>query len=246
MAAKHGPSSAEAVAQNKAFFAENDEYARAVAELDTYRNIRAMLDAQLSGVGRLLDVGNGGAFDYSPELVGEIVAVDLFLDEVPPETFPDNVVARQGDALDLDEPDDSYDAVAMVLLLHHLVGDRPGDLVTNARRSISEAVRVLQPGGRLIIVESCVPDWFFAVERALFFPLKWLARTRAMTHPATLQPTSAGLRLLVDEQPVVVDRDEPIPVGRWMLQFGKRWPSALTPARPRILVARKAATGVRA
>ena len=224
MAARAGPSSAEAVEQNKAFFA-NDAYARAVRELDTYRNVRAALNAEVGGVGRLLDVGNGAAFDYSPELVKEIVAVDLFLDEVPADAWPANVVARQGDALDLDEPDNTYDAVAMVFLLHHLVGDRASDLVINARRAISEAIRVLEPGGRLIVAESCVPRWFFGMEQVLFLPLKWLAQTRAMSHPATLQPSSTVLRRLIDEQPVVVDRDEAIPVGRWMLQFGRRWPA---------------------
>ena len=245
MAGRAGPSSAETVDQNKAFFAENDAYARAVRELDTYRNVRAALNAEVGGVGRLLDVGNGAAFDYSPELVKVIVAVDLFLDAGPADAWPDTGVARQGDALDLDEPDNTYDAVAMVFLLHHLVGDRASDLVANARRAISEAIRVLEPGGRLIVAESCVPRWFFGMEQVLFLPLKWLAQTRAMSHPATLQPSSTVLRRLIDEQPVVVDRDEAIPVGRWMLQFGRRWPSALTPARPRIVVARKRATGGR-
>jgi SAM-dependent methyltransferase len=242
---RDGPSSAEAVEQNKAFFAQNEQYARAVSELDTYRNIRLAIDAEVGGVGRLLDVGNGGAFDYSPELVDEIVAVDLFLDGVPPDAFPPNVVARGGDALALDEPADSYEAVLMAFLLHHLVGEHPRDLVANARQAIAEGVRVLEPGGRLIIVESCVAPWFFGVEQAMFYPLKWLAQTPAMSHPATLQLPTATLRALVEEQGAIVERDQALPVGRWLLQFGKRWPAALTPARPRLLTARKPATGGR-
>jgi SAM-dependent methyltransferase len=230
---------AAAAEKNKAFFAENEDYARAVAELDTYRNIRTAIDAEVTGIGRLLDVGNGGAFDYSPELVGEIVAVDLFLDGVPRDAFPPNVVARAGDALALDELDGAYEAVLMAFLLHHLVGERPSDLVANARRALAEGIRVLQPGGRLIVVESCVAPWFFAVEQALFYPLKWVAQTSAMSHPATLQLPAPTLRELVEDQGAIVERDQALPVGRWLLQFGKRWPSALTPARPRLLTARK-------
>ena len=43
-------------------------------------------------------------------------------------------------------------------------------MVANVRRAIAEAERVLEPGGRLIVAESCVPAWFYPVERALFGP----------------------------------------------------------------------------
>jgi len=36
-----------------------------------------------------------------------------------------------------------------------------------------------------------------------------------------------------------VQRAERIPVGRWVSHFGRRWPAALTPARPYLLVATK-------
>jgi SAM-dependent methyltransferase len=237
-----GPSTAEqqraAAEKNKSFFSGNEEYARAIGELDTYRNVRDALNREVQGIGTLLDVGNGGTFDYSPELVERIIAVDLFLDDVTPGSLPPNVEARQGDALDLDEPDGEYEAVLMALLLHHLVGERPSDLVTNARRAIAEAARVLRPGGRLILVESCVPPWFYRVEQVLFWPLSWLAGTRLMAHPATLQPSPPLLHRLVSQY-LSIEHDEAIPTGRWILQFGKRWPTALTPARMRLIVAHK-------
>ena len=40
------------------------------------------VNAAIAGTQRLLDVGNGGVFDYDTQLVPEIVGVDLFLDEL--------------------------------------------------------------------------------------------------------------------------------------------------------------------
>jgi SAM-dependent methyltransferase len=226
--------------QNAEFFAR-DKHGRDVAELDTYRLIREAITREVSGADRLLDIGNGGVFEYETDRVNEIVAVDLFLDRLPTEHFPPNVTPRRGDALSLDEPDDAYDMVLEALLYHHLVGARPGDSIVNIRRAIAEAARVLRPGGRLVIAESCVPTWFYGFERLMFRPLTVLARTRLLGgHPAVLQLPFDLLTSLVAER-LEVERAYRIPIGRWITQFGRRWPSALTPARAVIVVARKAA-----
>jgi SAM-dependent methyltransferase len=218
--------------QNSKFFAENADYARQVEQLTTYRNIRAAIDREVDGVDRLLDIGNGGVFDYDVHRVKELVGVDLFLDEEAPTDLPPHVVLRQGDALALPEPDASYDAVLFALVFHHLTGTTPEDLVANVGKALDEARRVVKPGGRLIIVESCVPPWFYAAERALFKPLVLLSRTPLLgDHPPTLQvPADLLARLVADRFGAV--RTEEIPVGRWILQFGRKWPTRLTAARP--------------
>ena len=91
--------------------------------------IREAVTREVAGTGLLLDVGNGGVFDYDTTKVDRIVAVDLFLDRLPASQFPANVTARKGDALSLDEPDDSYEVVLEALLYHHLVGRRPDDSI---------------------------------------------------------------------------------------------------------------------
>ncbi len=224
--------------RNEEFFA-GELYRRNVAKLDTYALIREAVDREVAGTGLLLDVGNGGVFEYDTEQVEKIVAVDLFLDKLPVERFPPNVTPRRGDALALEEPDGEYEAVLEAFLYHHLVGATPADLVANARRAISEAARVLRPGGRLIAAESCVPRWFYGVERAMFRPLAVAARTPLLGgHPATLQLTFEDLQSLVGEH-LEIERAYPIPTGRWLTQFGRRWPTRLTPARPHMIVARK-------
>lgn len=233
-----GPGQAESsVAQNSEFFA-GDVYGKHAAELDTHNLIRRAVGAELSGVERLLDVGNGGVFHYDTSIVGSIVAVDLFLD---PATggFPANVTAKRGDALALEEPREAYDAVLEAFLYHHLVGERPVDSLANTRVAIAEAARVLRPGGRLIVAESCVPRWFYGVERVMFRPVRALAGTRLLGgHPVTLQLTLDTLVAIVAEK-LTVERVYPIPQGRWITQFGRRWPTWLTPARPYVIVAAK-------
>jgi SAM-dependent methyltransferase len=229
---------ATSAAQNADFFAR-DKHRRDVAELDTYRHIREAVTREIAGTELLLDVGNGGVFDYDTTQVGRIVAVDLFLDRLPASQFPANVTPRKGNALDLGEADGSYDAVLEALLYHHLVGRGPDDSIANVRTAIAEAERVLRPGGRLVVAESCVPSWFYGFEKLMFRPLTVVAGTRLLGgHPAVLQLPFPLLQQLLAER-LEIERAYQIPMGRWLTQFGRRWPTVLTPARAVIVVARK-------
>jgi SAM-dependent methyltransferase len=231
----------DSVARNSEFFAR-DTYGRHANRLDSHSRIREEVTAELRGTGRLLDVGNGGVFEYDPSVVEEIVACDLFLDESAGGEYPPNVTARRGDALALTEPPGSFDAVIEAFLYHHLTGERADDSVPNTRRALAEAKRMLVPGGRLIVVESCIPSWLFGIERALYRPLRRLAATRLLGgHPATLQLPIGVLESLVSEA-LEIESSREIPLGRWVTQFGRPFPAALTPVRAHLIVARKPAT----
>ena len=52
---------------------------------------------------------------------------------------------------------------------------------------------MLEPGGQLIVMESCVSRWAYAIERGLFGALSAFAGTRLMAHPATLQLPPAAI-----------------------------------------------------
>jgi SAM-dependent methyltransferase len=223
------------VAKNAGFFHDNERYAGRVGSLDTYRSVRRAIDHEIAGTRRLLDVGNGGVFDYDTRLAERVVGVDLFLEGTPPH-LADHITFRRGDALALDEQSQAYDTVLEVFLLHHLVGSDESATLANLRQALAEAHRVLEPKGRLIVVESCVSARAFAIERRLFGVLRHLARTPLMRHPATLQFPSTIIASLIRDRFGDVTT-QPIPAGRWVLQFGVRWPVALTPARPHLFTA---------
>jgi SAM-dependent methyltransferase len=226
---------AASAAKNAEFFDDNRRYAARVAKLETYKRIRDAVDPEIVGSRSLLDVGNGGVFDYDTRLAERVVGVDLFLDDAPSDV-PPNVTLRRGDALALDEADAAYDRVLEVSVFHHLIGSDVDSTLGNVRRAVAEAHRVLEPGGRLVVMESCVSARAFTVERRLFGTLQRVAGTRLMRHPATLQFPPETIADVIREQFGAVSV-RPIPVGRWIIQFGFRWPTALTPARPYLFTA---------
>jgi hypothetical protein len=88
-----------------------------------------------------------------------------------------------------------------------------------------------------------VPRWFYPLEKAMFRPLVALSRTRLLGgHPAVIQLPSETLTALLAER-FEIESAREIPLGRWTTQFGRRWPSALTPAKAVIVVGRKPAAG---
>jgi SAM-dependent methyltransferase len=222
--------------QNEDFFRGNDTYARNVTRLETYMNISAAVSNAIAGARRLLDVGNGGVFVYNTTLATDIVGVDLFLGDHAPSATPANVVLRQGDALMLPEPDESYDVVLHNSVFHHLVGRDVDATIANIRCAIGQARRVLEPGGKHVVMESCVGRGAFAVERRLFGALRTLSATPFFSHPPVLQFPVETITQLLHERFDRVDVS-PIPVGRWIIQFGLRWPTLLTPARLFLFVA---------
>src|SRR5260221_7081405 len=124
--------------KNIRYFLENiTAYRDSVAKLDTYEVIRREVSAAVAGIDRLLDIGNGGVFDYDTSRVREIVALDLFFSKIPIEIladiFPPNVKPKTGSALQIPEPDGQFDGVLMVMLIHRLVGDTVAQCRANVR-----------------------------------------------------------------------------------------------------------------
>ena len=111
---------------------------------------------------RLLDSGCGTG-NYSAALaphMGHITAIDLnqaMLDQarqkIVTHQLSERVQFEQGSILDLPFEDGTFDAAMFNQVLHHL--DRPGDSqYSGCEQAISEAARVLRPGG-LLLINAC-------------------------------------------------------------------------------------------
>ena len=179
-------------AKNTSFFNDNDRYLQSVSKLATYVNIRNELATRLAGTRRLLDIGNGGVFDYPLEVAEEIVGVDLFVGAEASARLPENVTLVKADARTLPAELGKFDTVAMVMLIHHLVGRNTSDQAVLIREMLHGARNAMTEDARLVIVESTVGNGFYSFEKRIY-PLayRWLTR-RAGGHPPVLQPIAVA------------------------------------------------------
>lgn len=132
--------------------------------------------AELPRGARVLDVGCGGGHalvrlaETRPDL--ELVGVDLSVEQVRrarerTAKHGRRVTVVQGSALDLPFRDAEFDGVVSIASIKHW---------PDAARGVRECVRVLKPGGRLVIVEA---DRGCKLEDVRAFTSRWRA-PRAM------------------------------------------------------------------
>src|SRR5262245_26304310 len=101
------PTTQATVATNAAWFEDNDHYAEAQTRLECYRNIQRSVEREVRGEDRVLDIGNGGFFNYDTALAGHVTAVDLFLKDGPGPT--PNSTFKAGSFLELPFAGESFD-----------------------------------------------------------------------------------------------------------------------------------------
>jgi hypothetical protein len=121
-------------------------------------------------------------------------------------------------------------------VLHHITGRSVRENFANMRRCLEEMFRVCEPGGKAVLVESTVGPLFNLFERVVYRPVLWAKRGG---HPVTFQYTAKQLVDAAIACGFVLEEFCWIPRGRWLLQFGIVWPSALAPALPVKLVFRR-------
>jgi len=221
------------------FLDEYESYKENVATIDTYQSISSALSKKLYDTKRLLDVGNGGVFAYDTTGVKEIVGLDLFLYDLPKDiNLPENVTMVQGSALDIPIDLINYKVVVVVMLIHHLIGKTVTESIENIHRLLSEVHRVLLPGGKLVIVESCIPYWFFLFEKLVFIPASFVIE-KTMKHPPTLQYPESFIRNILGSAGFSNIESKFIPKGKYVIQYGLKVPSWITPVQPVLFVADK-------
>lgn len=138
--------------QNR-FSESADQYAKSAVHSDPV-DLRRMTDAfELTGKERVLDLGTGTAHTalaFAPR-VAEVVGLDLTEDmlragaALARERGIENVELKQGNAEAIPFGDESFDIVVARQCPHHFA---------DVALAIREALRVLRPGGQLLVLDS--------------------------------------------------------------------------------------------
>ena len=123
-----------------------------------------------SGARTVLDIGCGPKlrYDLPPEAV--LIGIDLSYESLRHNLDLD--VRLFGSATILPLPAESVDAVVCSYALHHMVGQTVDENHKLLRRTLSECVRVLRPGGILVVFE--VTPWWpvWALQRLAWTVLR--------------------------------------------------------------------------
>jgi SAM-dependent methyltransferase len=225
-------------AGNIQWFADNHNYVESQSRLEHYQHVKRSVERELVGVGRLLDIGNGGFFNYDTSLVDHVTAVDLFLTDGPG-PLP-NSTFRRGSLLELPFEADCFDCILLQNVFHHVTGRNVEQNHRNLDQGLRELHRCLAPAGKVVIIESTVGRIFYQLERALFRPALALKRGG---HPVTFQFTPRHIIGSAEKAGLAVEELTYVPTGSYVLQLGYKWPSALTPVKPIKLILRKSPAG---
>lgn len=219
----------------KDFFESWTNYSTLIQKLDSYENIRSKMSGKLRG--RVLDCGSGGMVDYSLEGIDRLTMVDLVrcersLSRETESSCP--ITYAEGDVKALPFPDASYDVVLMKMLVHHLAGPSVKETRQNVLKALEESRRVLDTQGKLIIVESFLPRYAEFLE-AVFFPF-FKVFLSMISHPIVFQWSYTSFLEAAKKSGLQCTECISIPQGKWIVQFGIRWPTIFTPLRNRMLI----------
>lgn len=212
------------------------DYAGATGALDPlYDAIRGELAAVVAGKD-VLDVGSGGVFPFDRRLAASVTSLDVSAEMLA--RVPADVAKIVADARDMRAlADASFDAVLFSLSFHHVAAPTVAETEAAQAAALSEALRVLRPGGRLVLYEPVLSPVLFAIERALFKPLMALLALSGV--PPLYFRSRASLKRLANFD-VILPR-----VSGWVDPLSGTFPSplrlpiAIFPTRYELFIAGK-------
>jgi SAM-dependent methyltransferase len=223
--------------KNIDFFSNNLDYQNDVNKIDTYQILFNEITNNISGSSKLLDIGHGGSFDYDTKQVKEIIGLDLdqMIDE---KLLPKNIQLKVGSALDIPNDLKNFDTTLLVMLIHHLIGKDVNENLKNLDKCLHESKKTLAENGKLVIVESCVPYWFYLIEK-LLFKLSNILIARFFKHPPAFQFTKDLIIKSLKKNDFKKISFNKIKQGKFILQYGFKVPTFLTPVETYIFTAYK-------
>lgn len=224
------------VDKTRVFFDEWDTYHETVKNIDTWKIYGEAISKHIKS-GTILDVGNGGIFNYDTSTAKKIIALDLSPNLLKNAVQAENIEYVEGNIINLEYKEPLFDQVVMDMLVHHLADKSFGITKENVLKSFENSYRVLKDRGELIIMESCLPK-FFEVSERLFFPLFRLA-TRLLNHPVVFQWNWHTLEQLLKKagfQNITLDE---VKLGKWIIHLGFKVPTKISPVKAYLIKAVK-------
>jgi hypothetical protein len=223
--------------KNIDFFSKNQNYQKNILNLDTYKILYDGVTKHLAGYKKLLDIGHGGAFDYDTSKIEKIIGLDL--DQmIDLKNLPPNIKLEYGSALKIPDHLKNFDILLLAMLIHHLVGKNVKENLKNLNICIEQSRKALVLDGKLLIVESCVPRWFYFIEKILFRPTSYFIN-KFFKHPPAFQFTKDIIINTLKNNHFKEIKVQKIKQGKFILQYGVKFPTFLTPVMTYIFTAKK-------
>ena len=116
------------------------------------------------------------------------------------------------------------------MLLHHLCGKNVRENYENLDKCFVEIKKTLKKGGEIIIVESCVPFWFNIFEKVVY-KIAYQIILKFFNHPPVFQFTINQIKNSLIKNGFKLEKYNIIKQGKYILQFGYKFPTFLTPVK---------------
>lgn len=224
---------------------ESREYVQTImnAEGDYYDKAEKFISPLLKINGNVLDIGNGGILNYDYSNLKELLCADISVSKKIEEVYKDvpNVSFIESNIMDMNNiADGRFDAVIVQKVIHHLAEKDYKTTRNNCIQAMKECIRVLKPGGVLIVCESTVKRWFELLEIAFFKLMLFCCDLIKFDRVFQYSPKSLEHLLtteLVGE--AEMERMDNIGTGDYMLFLGRKVPSRLLPCSVTFYLIRK-------
>ena len=227
------------------FDEESRQYVETImdAEGDYYEKAEKFITPLMTEEGSVLDIGNGGILNYDYSKLKELLCADISVSKKIEDVYRDvpNVYFIESNILNMENVESGrFDAVIVQKVIHHLAEDNYKKTRQNCIDAMRECIRVLKPGGYLIVCESTVKRWFERLEIAFFKMMMICCDFVKFDRVFQYAPDSLK-ELLKDElrDAAVLERVEDIGMGGHVLFLGRKFPSWMLPCSVTVYLVRK-------